>query len=492
MGKRSIATAIIGVMLLQPIGMIAHAQVLNFDQGFNPNHILDNSDIFDVHGMTYDNMVRFLRAKGTLADTKMPDIDGIMKPIPDIIWRVANSYKINPKYLLALIQKEQSLVEDPNPTQKQFDWATGYGVCDSCSKNDPSIQNFKGFASQLEWAAKQYREKYLQQLLGNGETLTGTAPGKTIAIDGIQITPVNDATAMLYTYTPHIHGNLNLWRIWRRWFSLSFPNGTIVQAKTSGKTYQIRFGEKWLFASPSVLASLVDPNKIVMVSDTELTAYPDGPEIKFPKFALLKDLENRIWLLTGESKRHIKNMAAFHKFGFNMDEVITLDSDSELTEYPTGDPITVKTQFPQGVVMQNKTDKSLWYVEGKTKQYIPDDIFLSLYFRGRRVIKVFAATLETYATKKPYQFHDGELIRATTAPSVYVVEQGVLHPIPSSNIFKALGWQWKNVVTIPDSLITMYTVGTAIADNALPQPTILTTSTATSTTETSATNTSIL
>jgi len=472
MANKRLVVLMLTALIFQSFGATVQAQVLQFDQGFDPNRVLEDDDIFDVNGMSYTRMVDFLRSKGTLASVTQKDIDGIFKPIPDIIWRIATSYKINPKYLLALIQKEQSLVEDPAPTQRQFDWATGYGVCDSCSKDDPAIQDFKGFASQVEWAAKQHREKYLQQLLGNGTTRAGKAPGKTMAIDGITVTPTNNATAMLYSYTPHINGNLNLWRIWRRWFSLQFPDGTIARGKTSQKTYLIRLGEKRAFSSHAVTDSLVDPQKVIEVSDTELDAYPDGTPIMFPKYALLSDSKHQIWLLTGESRRRIADMAAFHKFSFNEDEVIPVDSDADLADYPIGETINTKTEFPQGVVFQDTTDKNYWYVEGDTKELIPDKVFLALYFQGRNIKTATTKKLAAYKTGGTYQLHDGELVRGKTTPSVYVVENGALKPIPSADVFETLGWQWKNVVTVQDAVLTGYTVGDMV--DAQPLQTALT------------------
>ncbi|MCI0479914.1 hypothetical protein L0Y59_05195, partial [Candidatus Uhrbacteria bacterium] len=190
----------------------AQAQTVALDPGFDPNFILTDADIFDAEAFPYGRMVSFMRSKGALADLMTVDIDGVPKPASEIVWRVSQSYRMNPKYLLALLQKEQSLVESPAPTARQLDWATGYGVCDSCSKDDPAIQAFKGFANQLEWAAKQHREKYLMQLLTIGLTIGGQGAGKTVIIDGMSVTPVNNATAMLYSYTPHLHGNLTLWR----------------------------------------------------------------------------------------------------------------------------------------------------------------------------------------------------------------------------------------------------------------------------------------
>jgi len=459
MQKRVSSALILALFAANVCPPFAQAQTVPLDPGFDPNHILEDSDIFDVTGMSYDRLVSFLRSKGTLADATQTDIDGVVKPVPQIIWRVSQSYKINPKYLLALMQKEQSLIEDSSPSQRQFDWATGYGVCDDCSKDDPAIQNFKGFAPQLEWSAKQYREKYLLRLLGGGTTIGGDKPGKTISVDGISVTPTNNATAMLYTYTPHIHGNLNLWRIWQRWFSLTYPDGTVVQGKPSGKTYLIRNGQKRAFASPVVMQTMVDPTKIITVSDTQLAAYPDGGVIKFPQFSLLKDEKGKIWLLTNDGLRYISNMDAFHKFGFNEDEIVDVSS-TDLAGYPIVDPaITVNTQFPTGVVLQDKSTKQYWYVEDSIRHLLPDKIFLALYFQGRNVKQLTTQQIGTYKQGETYTLHDGELVRGKTLPAVYVSEAGVLHPILNADTFESIGWSWSSVVTISDAAIKNYTVG---------------------------------
>ncbi len=429
---------------------------------FNQSRILEDDDIFDINAMSYDRMVRFLRSKGTLADAQITDTDGIIKTATDIIWRVATSYKINPKYLLALIQKEQSLVEDPSPTQKQFDWAAGYAICDACSKDDPELQQFKGFASQIEWAAKQHREKYLLQILGTGKTRGGNAAGKLLKIDGEKIIPENSATAMLYAYTPHIHGNQNLWNIWQRWFSLQYPEGTVVRAKVKRQAYLIRLGQKRPFASETVLLSLVDPAKIISVSDTELQSYPTGPQIRFPNFALLRDNKKHLWLLSDNTKRRIADKKTFRKFSFNEDEIIDV-TENEIAGYENGISINSKTEFPTGIIMQKKEDKSLWYIEEGERSLIPDRAFLSLYFKGRNIKKVSASKLLKYKIADPYQLHDGELVQKKSDPAVYVVSQGKLNPIPSADIFESIGWKWKNVIQLPERILSEYPIGEPVS-----------------------------
>ncbi len=459
--KRFIACCLSCSLCFSLFSPIASAQTVcapdDFDAGFNPELILSDADLFDIGAMTLDRVQRFLEERGVLGRVQLKDIDGQDKRPSDIIWRVATSYKINPKYLLALIQKEQSLVEDTTPTAKQFDWAAGYGVCDSCAMADPAIQAFKGFASQLEWAAKQYREKYLYQILGNGRTISGIAPGKPVTIDGKSIIPRNNATAMLYSYTPHFNGNLNLWRIWRRWFSLTFPDGSIVRGKTSKQTYLIRFGEKRPFKTKAVLASMSDPEKILLVEDSDLSAYPLGAPIAFSNYSIVQVPDGKRYLLVGNQKRLITSLKAFRQFGFNEDELIEAEA-ADLDGYDDGLDITTSTTYPTGLFAKDATG-AYWYVEDGVRHLLPNKTFISLYFKGRTAKLLSQKTLATLPIVSPYQLHTGELVRTKESPAVYVIERGERRPILSGLVFEELGWKWKNVITLPASLLNTYPIG---------------------------------
>jgi hypothetical protein len=428
----------------------------DLEAGFDPNAILTDDDIFDVTRMDLASIRAFLKARGSLNTIKVMDTDGIEKEPAQVIWRVATTYKINPQYLLVLLQKEQSLVETKNITQRALDWATGFGVCDACAKDDPRIQDFKGFANQVEYAAKQHRERYYMQLLGKGTTISGHAPGKTVLISGSKITPVNNATAMLYTYTPHIHGNLNLWRIWKRWFSLSLPDGTIAQS-SDGKIYLIRFGTKKPFASKIVAYSMVDSSKIIQVSESDLLRYPTGEGIEYPNYSIVETPKGKLYLLADGKKRLIKSQEVFRRLGFIEDDILVIE-DEELSAYEPGADISSEKQHPTGLLAQDPK-KNFWYIQDDVKQRIADPALLGIYFKGRKSKLLDQKTIDAYKTGAPYTLRDGELVRGVKDPAVFVVELGKLRPIVSGEVFERVGWQWRNVVIVSDALLKSYEIG---------------------------------
>jgi len=335
--------------------------------------------------------------------------------------------------------------------------------------NDPRLQDYRGFANQLEYAAKQHRERYLLQLLGKGTTISGYAPGKTASVDGIDVTPTNNATAMLYTYTPHIHGNLNLWHIWRRWFSLSFPEGTLVEAKTSGQYYVIRNGERRPFASKGIAASMFDVSKAVSIDDSQLTGYPDGQSISFPNYSIVRTEDKQLYLIVGDKKRLIASKAIFSKLGFVEDDVVD-GTANDLTAYEDGTDITSEKQYPTGQLAKDPGG-TVWYLESGVKHKIPSAAFLNLYFKGKKAKALTQKQMDTYKAGDDYRLRDGELVKADKAPSVFVVENGLLRPITSGDVFEQLGWQWRNVISLPSKLIASYQQGLPVG---LQSPPLLT------------------
>ncbi len=226
-----------------------------YDPDFAKGRIISNFQMFDYNSMNVFQIQSFLQSKNSyLASYVTPDYQDITKTAAEIIYDAAQRYQVNPKYILVTLQKEQGLIQMENPTQKRLDWAAGYAVCDSCSTDDPKIQKYKGFGKQVDNTAGAMR--FYNDKSGVYEFIKKA--GIPYNIDGEQIIFETQATANLYTYTPHIHGNYTFWRIWQRYFgdplsssreaNASIYTGYMAQVIDTGeKIVNVNEGEKAYF-----------------------------------------------------------------------------------------------------------------------------------------------------------------------------------------------------------------------------------------------------
>lgn len=224
---------------------------------WDPGYIISDEQFYDGSGMSANQVQAFLNAKVPVCDysrAQMPCLKDYVAATPsvaanlrcgaysgasserasDIIARVGQACGINPKTLLVLLQKEQSLVTDTWPYQSQYRAATGYG----CPDTAPCDDGYVGFFSQVYGAAYAFRA-----YRANG----GGPNYKAFQTNQIQWSPNaacgsspvyirNYATAGLYNYTPYqpnaaalgnpygigdgcsAYGNRNFFVLWYDWF----------------------------------------------------------------------------------------------------------------------------------------------------------------------------------------------------------------------------------------------------------------------------------
>ncbi|MBQ3353512.1 RICIN domain-containing protein, partial [Candidatus Saccharibacteria bacterium] len=166
------------------------------------------------------------------------------------IWDAAQTFKINPKVLIVLLEKEQSLITDKFPNHVQYQGATGYGYPDN---GDPDPRFF-GFEAQIGNAANLFHtvltggwtnfplgNNYIQY---NPNTACG---GSTVKIENL-------ATSALYRYTPYqpnaaalsgnpdscsSYGNRNFYILFSDWFGDPTDNSKALAQVIPEGNYQI-------------------------------------------------------------------------------------------------------------------------------------------------------------------------------------------------------------------------------------------------------------
>ncbi len=424
-------------ILLSPL--LASAQA-----DFNPHFILSDPELVDYRSWTRNDVQKFLDDKGSyLRADRTEDASGTPKMAADIIYDTAQLYQINPKFLVATLQKEQSLITDDTPTQKQLDWATGYAVCDSCYLDDPKVIKYKGFGKQVDGAAGIMRWYY-----ANEDKPFIKKKDTPIRIDNQDVTPQSWATAFLYTYTPHLHGNRNFWRIWSTWFKQTYPNGTLVRSAETDEYWLIQDGQRRRFKNKTTLITRLDPKLAIIVSDTDLSNYQLGTEISFPNYSLLQ-APSGIYLVDYDTLRPFESEAVVRKIGYNPQELVEVQ-DSDLAGYSLGPLITASTTAPQGVIYQI-TDLANTYYLFKDDILTPliDKRVVETNFKGLNIEKHKLKELsQLIIADVPLKFNDGILLQTTNSNIVYVLDKGKKRRLADDETFRAMGYKRSNIVTV--------------------------------------------
>ncbi|MDO4979145.1 MAG: dockerin type I repeat-containing protein [Candidatus Saccharibacteria bacterium] len=227
---------LLGIFAFAVAGTIAYnvsrdASAANFSK-FQPGYLLSDYVMTDYNSMDTAAIQKFLKSKNP-CNGDASDIAEVRKKYPNTQWNVKNGkyvcmaddtfynkdtkkymtaaevinfaakeYKINPRVLIVLLQKEQGLVTDLAPNSVQYRSATGYG----CPDNAPCDEAYYGFYNQVTNAAALFR--YVM----DGYSTKYYPAGKTVSIlyhpyndcGSQSVTIKNRATSALYRYTPYV------------------------------------------------------------------------------------------------------------------------------------------------------------------------------------------------------------------------------------------------------------------------------------------------
>ncbi len=247
--KLNVAVFLLVVLVVFGFFMFKTHKAYAFTPDYVAANLIDNGTLLNNQTMSVNAIQTFLTNEGSglanYSDVESCDAAtqpyyphcGQTLPASQLIYDVSQAYSINPRVILAEIEKEQSLVTDPTPTSSQLNCAMGYNSC----------SGYSGFFTQIDNGSWQLRADF-ELMSGNdywGYTPSsypcasanpnyynnGLYPGNTVTFvdsGGTAETLVlaNAATAALYCYTPYVgpasvtgySGNYNFVYYYQLWF----------------------------------------------------------------------------------------------------------------------------------------------------------------------------------------------------------------------------------------------------------------------------------
>jgi hypothetical protein len=466
------------------------------DINFDPNLIISDEDMLAYNSLSLSQIQNFLEQKNSyLATYQTINAYGSLKTAAEIIYEAAalnydckdanlseepteierqakckRITTISPKFLIVLIQKESSLIEDTSPSQQRLDFATGYGCFDGLACNP----RWQGFGKQVNSAALQFLA-YLQYPsrypFRAGQLYTFNNNRGTISTEPLLVSPANQATAALYNYTPHVfNGNYNVWRLYNRYFPQSntmlvgkYPNGSLLQVAGEAGVWLIENNQKRPFLSWGALTSRYNVNRIITVSASDLNPYPKGTPLKFPNYSILKSPSGDIYLITDDAKRKFANLEIFKSFGFHPDEIINA-SYTDLSYYHNGKEINENSSHLTGALLQDPVSGGIYYVLDDKKAPIIDKVMLNTKFKNYKIQKSTTAELEKYEKIEAILFEDGEILKSKTVSTVYLISDGKKSAFVNGDIFLNLGYNFSNIIEVSPQLLSLYPFGEMIRE----------------------------
>jgi len=396
------------------------------------------------------------------------ETDGREWTAAEVIYNLAREYKVNPKVILVTLQKEQSLIDNPNPPQgleHALDWAMGYG----CLERGGWNEKLKGFYQQVDGASWQFRRYFdcsdSSVYIQKGVIYYGGI-GTSGLDDVLDITPVNQATAALYSYTPHVfNGNYNFWKFWREYFgevkgvSNSVNNEIVLDPNllqnSNTPLYYLDGGLKRSLGglSEEELSKLgFDKNRATPVSLKIINSYPTGKKIKYGlEGNLLENSAGEIYLIENGKKRKFYSEKSVEDSGYQLSQ-IKKDTGGQLDYYLPGETML----FPDGALI--KTDgPAVYKIEnGERKAFTSPALFETLGCRWEEIIKVDESELANYPNGSSLKYPDGALIRAVGYEKVYLIENGKANWIKTAAEFIKGGYDWGEVVEVSEGELKLY------------------------------------
>lgn len=205
-----------------------------------------------------------------------------------IIAKVGAACGVSQKALIVLLEKEQGIVTDTWPTDRQYRSATGYGCPDTADCDTA----YYGFFNQVYMAALQFK-RYAANPTGWNH-VAGRVNNVRYHPNGCGTGAVfiqNQATAGLYNYTPYqpnaaalnnlygtgdacsAYGNRNFWRMYTDWFGSTTAGSSLVRAAGNATVYLTSGDSKYAVPSMAILNALFPLGNIAYVSDQYLDRF---------------------------------------------------------------------------------------------------------------------------------------------------------------------------------------------------------------------------
>ncbi len=231
----------------------------------------------------------------------------------------------------------------------------------------------------------------------------------------------------------------------------------LYQVPGDTAVYLIRNGQRQYFASLNTyLKEGRTYKKLVNISRNQLERYPLASAAGYPDGTLIRaENSSDVWIIENNKRRKFAVSAEeFVKLNFKWADIQGV-SDKDLEVYKEGKPIIYG---PDGSLLREPGSK-VYFIESGRKRWISSPaLFNKLGYKWEDVKELSEAELESILDGRPMLYPDGTLVKGA-GPDVFLIEKEKKRKFTSSTLFLALGYNWKDVLTISNEELAFHLDG---------------------------------
>lgn len=451
----SVAAALVGGLLVSASMLSsAPAEAANAAD-FDPGNIIADQVFFDSSAMSVEAIQQFLNQRGASCvageQPCLKDYVGVtsaraaeagicsgyvgerQETAAQMIAGVAQSCGINPRVLLVLLEKEQSLVTRTRPTTRAYQAATGFG----CPDTAPCDAQYYGLFNQLYQAARQF-QRYAAY-----PNSYGYKAGRTntiywhpnVACGTSQVYIENQATAGLYNYTPYrpnaaalanlygtgdscsSYGNRNFWRLFTDWFGSTQASGALMRSASNPTVYLVSGDVKYPIGSMSLVEDLAPAGPLAFVSQQYLDRRTTGPSMQH----LLHGPDGSVYLVDKGVLYPFGSCGQVTDYGMSCGSLVSVTAEV-ISAFRIGPVLSSSVRTTNGKIFR--------IVGGERREAADDDSLIAASLPAPGV------TLpETAIDHLPYGVpfaRSGVVVRGRTSGDTVVISDGTALRVPAA------------------------------------------------------------
>jgi len=207
------------------------------------------------------------------------------------------------------------------------------------------------------------------------------------------------------------------------------PNGILIKEQGTGKIYVIESGKKRYITAPLAAATHgFNLSFAHTVSSAETNSLDDGPLLRVKEGTLLKSSSSpSVYIIdetaSGFERRYIPSASVMDAFGLKVSQVRTI-SQSALSAYAAGSTLQSSSAIPDGRLVKTSTNPGVYLVQDGGRRLVGSvTVFNSHGFKAEDVNIVDEQRIGQLVLGNSFDhIRSGTILKSANSPTVYGVD----------------------------------------------------------------------